>query len=164
MVKHVFLSHASVSTNYPPGIHKSLSPARATIIILIKESLSKAEWRHWIPGWLLWLDCKECTHRQTHTNTQTHTHTLSHQTNLIASPPLAYIGGLSIAFGPFSVFRSVLPLTIVLCILNKDFILPTRRKLLTRCSWACRYLISFYCCSGVYIYSKLISFLLCLIL
>lgn len=37
-----------------------------------------------------------------------------------------------------------------LCILNKDFILPTRRKLLTRCSWACRYLISFYCCMGVF--------------
>ena len=35
-----------------------------------------------------------------------------------------------------------------LCILNKDFILPTRRKLLTRCSWPYWCLTSFYCCMG----------------
>lgn len=54
--------------------------------------------------------------------------------------------GLSKAFGPFTVFSFHLSLDNSLCILNKDFILPTRRKLLTRCSWACRYLTSSYCC------------------
>lgn len=56
--------------------------------------------------------------------------------------------GLSKAFGPFTVFSFHLSLDNSLCILNKDFILPTRRKLLTRCSWACRYLTSFYCSMG----------------
>lgn len=56
--------------------------------------------------------------------------------------------GLSKAFGPSTVFFFHLSPDNSLCILNKDFILPTRRKLLTRCSWACRYLTSFYCCLG----------------
>lgn len=42
--------------------------------------------------------------------------------------------GLSKALGPFTVFSFHLSLDNSLCILNKDFILPTRRKLLTRCS------------------------------
>lgn len=56
--------------------------------------------------------------------------------------------GLSKALGPFTLFSFHLSLDNSLCILNKDFILPTRRKLLTRCSWACRYLTSFSCCMG----------------
>lgn len=65
--------------------------------------------------------------------------------------------GLSKAFGSSTVFSFHLSPDNSLCILNKDFILPTRRKLLTRCSWACRYLTSFPCCLGLLGFLKLLT-------
>lgn len=109
VVRHVFLSftlkcehklplwYSKVPFPLQRGNNPPSSPSK-------RKAFSKAERRHRVPGWLLWLDYKERTPPPP-------LPFAPNQSRLFSS--FAYIGGLSIAFGPFSVFPSVPPLTIV---------------------------------------------------